>query len=322
MKDCLKLWKRDRVILLLLLVAIVGAAFISITHELKFMGQKLFDLKYFEEQRIRIESYLETHPEARNDVNTFWDIQDLLDYILITTDSMIVMFAFFALAIKMGVQEKASRVVLNRMLPIKSRNQLTYQYICGILLAGIPLVIPNFILKMHFMYVETNTVFEFSGVSLISTYMIKAMIAFVFYYSIFILCRRLSNNIPGTILMFVVAFGFMDLCLSRTTWNQPIIIETSGFEFWMTAVVAIVLIIFLTYLADSRKDDARNGCFAYRWLHYLIMGMVFCEVLAITIGGYDVIPQVPRVLFWLIDIICAAAVTAGLHYVTRPKTYE
>lgn len=202
--------------------------------------------------------------------------------------SMTVIAAFIAQAVRLLVQETQNRTEVLCIFPVKSRNLLTCHYLSGLLMVGIPLLM-------------------------------QAAIIFMLHYSLLIVCKKVTNHVPGTICSFVVVEFAMEIlagyCLGMY-WNKLAEDSILNWVFW---AVATVILILLSYIADRKKDYARNGFYAFPIAHWVIMGTVFGEIYFIFYGVYG---DIPIAVSFLVAIAVSILITTGVHFVTKPKKYK
>ena len=221
-----------------------------------------------------------------------------------------------AQAIKLLVQENQNRAEVLRIFPVKSRNLLTCHYLSGLPVIGIPLLLQTVIIRLDILYVEKNTSFVFTNKEQLWIYAGKAVIIFMLHYSLLIVCIKVANHVPGTVFTFaVMEFAMTALagyCLDMY-WNNLAEDSISNWVFWIIATVALIL---LSYIADQKRDYARNGFYAFSIVHWAVMGTVFGEIYFIFYGACGDIPKAVSVL---VALAASVLITSGLYFVSKPE---
>lgn len=227
-----------------------------------------------------------------------------------------VMAALIAQAVKLLVQETQNRTEVLRTFPVKSSNIVTCHYLSGLLTAGIPLLVQTAIIRLDILYVEKNTDFFFMMKEQLWIYVVKAMIIFMLHYSLLIVCRKATNHVPGTIFTFIVVeFAMQPLagyCLGMY-WNN---LADDSIKNWVFWAFVTVLLILLSYIADQKQDCARNGVYAFPAAHWAMMGAVFGEIYFIFHSTFE---DIPKVVSFFVASAASLLMTAGVHFVAKPK---
>ncbi len=161
------------------------------------------------------------------------------------------------------------------------------------------------LIRLDILYLEKNTDFIFYNKEDLWSYAGFTILIFMTYYSLLLVCKKVTNHVPGTIFTVIVtAIGF-DMAV---IWEYQIILFEGYWEY-VANVLLIVLLIILSQIADQKKDYARNGFYAFPIAHWVVMGIVFAEIYFLFRG----ICSIP------IAIAGSALITAGVHFVARPK---
>lgn len=319
MSDLKKLFKRDRFYWGIMTVIMTVVVTYMLVH-VYGAGHKLFYL----EDYLRWSRYLHEVWDARPELSDPAGLFDEIQYMFLERMvSVTVVVALIAQAVRLLTQETQNRAEVLRIFPVKSRNRVTCHYLSGLLTVGIPLLVQIVIIRLDVLYVEKNTEFIFSNKEQLWIYTVKAMIIFMLHYALLILCRKVTNHVPGTIFTFVVLeLGVLELggyCLDMY-WGNLADNRISNWVFW--AIVTVVLIL-LSYIADQKQDYARDGVYAFAIVHWLMMSIVFGEIFSIFPGGFEDLPPfnaIPKVVSYLVAIMVALLITVGVHFVTKPKT--
>ena len=326
MSDLKKLFKRDRFYWVIITgVMTLFVIYMMANVNADGMYHTLFNLQENLDRSQFLHEFWETHP---NQLRLHWSISDgvLIDQIPYTyVEHMMtwtVIVALTAQAIWFLVQETKNRAEVQRTFPVKSHNILTCYYLSGLLTVGIPLLVQTAILRLDILYVEKNTDFIFEGKEQLWFYAGKGMINFMLIYSLLILCRKVTTDVPGTIFTFIVVdlamLVLVGYCLGLY-WSNLADDRIQNWVFW--AIVAAVW-IFLSYIADRKQDYARNGVYAFTVVHWVIMGVVFANIYYLFYGSFKELPQfenISKAVSFLVSVAASLLMTAGVHFVTKPK---
>lgn len=319
MSDLKKLFRRDRfywvitaVIMTLLVIYMLANVNVDGLH------YKLFHLEDNLEESLQLPQYLQEfwdiHPELRNPGGV--GLAQIPYLFLESMVSVTVIAALIAQAVRLMVQETQNRAEVLRTFPVKSSNTVTCHYLSGLLTVSIPLLLQIVIIRLDILYVEKNTDFIYFNKEQLWAYAWKAMIIFMLHYSLLILCRKVTNHVPGTVFTFAVAELVMQqlagYCLGMY-WNNLAEDSISNWVFWV--IVTVVFILF-SYIADQKKDCARNGVYAFPIVHWVMLAAVFIEIYLMFYGVFD---NTPKVVSVLVTVAASMLMTAGVHFVTKPK---
>lgn len=317
MSDIKKLFKRDRFYWKIMMVIMAIVVIYMMTNVSGLYRHKFFHLEDYLESVQWSRTFQDNNPELLRD---FWDehlqlhyqegiyldsiSNEFLNHMTLVT----VIVVLIAQAVKLFVQETKNRAEVLRTFPVKSRNLLIYHYLSGLLTIGILLLIQIALIRLDILYLEKNTDFIFYNKEDLWSYAGFTILIFMQYYSLLLVCKTVTNHVPGTIFTFIVtaiAFGMM---LIGEYWIFPF---WAFEEFWIdfTIYFAFILLTGLSYIANQTKDYARNGFYAFPIVHWMVMGIVFAEIYFLFCG----ICSIP------ISIAASALITAGVHFVARPK---
>lgn len=310
MSDIKKLFKRDRFYWGIMTVIMAIVVIYMLTNVSGLYHHKFFDLEDYSEHTEWVRRFWDNNPEHLRDR---WDEHPQLHYqdgIYLDSISseflnhmtlVTVIVVLIAQAVKLLVQETKNRAEVLRTFPVKSRNLLTYHYLSGLFTIGILLLIQIALIRLDILYLEKNTDFIFYNKEDLWSYAGFTILIFMMYYSLLLVCKTVTNHVPGTIFTFIVtAIGFGMMVI----WGYWIIL------FWGSWIYfAIVLLIVLSYIANREKDYARNGFYAFPIAHWMVMGIVFAEICFLFCG----VCSIP------IAIAASALITAGVHFIARPK---
>lgn len=312
MSDLKKLFKRDRFYWVIMTVIMTLLVIYMLTNVDGYY-HKLFHLEDYLDRSQYLHGLWDTYPELRNPDGVCLD--EIPYLFLERMVLMTVVVALIAQAVRFFIQETQNRTEVMNTFPVKSRNLLTYHYLSGLLMAGIPLLIQTVIIRLDILNVEKNTDFIFSNKEQLWIYVGKAMIIFMLNYSLLIFCRKVTNHVPGTIVTFVVVQFAMQVLAGFLLgiWNN---LAENNIRHWAFWTIEMVVLILLSYIADRKKDYARNGFYAFSIVHWMMMGAVLGEIYFIFNGAYK---DVPTAVSIFVAIAASILITTGVHFVTKPK---
>ncbi|MDE6713197.1 MAG: hypothetical protein K2K20_05620 [Lachnospiraceae bacterium] len=310
MSDIKKLFKRDRFYWGIMTVIMAIVVIYMLTNVSGLYHHKFFHLEDYLERAEWLRDFWDfdlenlraswnEHPQLHYQDGIYLDSisNEFLNHMMLVT----VIVVLIAQAVKLLVQETKNRTEVLRIFPVKSRNLLIYHYLNGLFTIGILLLIQIALIRLDILYLEKNTDFIFYNKEDLWSYAGFTILIFMLYYSLLLVCKTVTNHVPGTIFTFIVtAIGFGMLVI----WGYWIIL------FWGSWIYfSIVLLIVLSYIANQEKDYARNGFYAFPIAHWMVMGIVFAEICFLFCG----ICSIP------IAIAASALITAGVHFIARPK---
>ncbi|MDE7251611.1 MAG: hypothetical protein K2O32_01510 [Acetatifactor sp.] len=314
MSDLKKLFKRDRFYWGIMTVVMTLVVVYMLTNTAA-LYHKLFHLEDYLERSKYLHELWDIRPELRNIDGVF---SDALPYLLLEhMVTVTVIVALIAQAVRLLLQETQNRTEVLRIFPVKSCNLLTCHYLSGLLTVAIPLLIQAATIRLDILYVETNTEFIFLNKEQLWAYAVKAVIIFMLHYSLLIVCRKVTNHVPGTIFTFIVVELAMQVLAGYGLdmyWDNYLAVN--NIPEWVFVAAAAVVLIVLSYIADHKKDCAGNGFYAFPIAHWVMMGIVFGEIYYIFYGVYG---DIPKVLSFLVAIVSSVLITAGVHFITKPK---
>lgn len=305
MSDLKRLFKRDRFYWGIMLVVMTLAVIYMLT---KVYGS--YNILFNKEDYLEHSQYLR---ELWNDYPNLFELPGIyseeIPYVALEhLVSMTVLAALLAQAVRLLVQETKNRTEVLRIFPVKSYNLLTCHYLSGLLMAGIPLLMEAVIIRMNILYIEKNTDFIFSNKEQLWIYVGKAMIIFMLHYSLLVFCKKVTNHVPGTIFTYIVANIAMEI-LAAYCLDIYYNMAEDSIRSWTFWVIETVVLIILSYIADRKKDCARNGFYAFPIVHWVMIGAVFGEIYFMVGGALDDI--------WAVAV--SILITAGVHFIAKPK---
>lgn len=313
MDDFKKIFKRDRFYWGVMMV-IMALVVIYMLTNVDDVYHRLFYLKGYFERAQRLQVIQDNYPELFDPAVAYLD--EIPYPFLERMVSVTVIVALIAQAVRLLVLETQNRTEVLRIFPVKSRNILTCHYLSGLLMVGIPLLAQIAVIRLDILYIEKNTDFIFTNKEQLWIYAGKAVIIFMLYYSLLIVCRKVTNHVPGTIFTFVAAKIAMEVLAGYCLGIYENLAEDNIFS-WVFWTIETVVLILLSYIADQKKDDARNGFYAFPIVHWLMMGIVFGEIYFIFHGTYG---EILKAVSILVAVAAAVLITTGVHFITKPKT--
>lgn len=312
MSDMKKLCKRDYLYWLILALIMLGMlAYMNVNVLGNFLNVTM------ESVRNSIE-FWSTHPggeKLAGELNRVWIPFDIVQIML----TGILGVSFAGQAVRMLFQDTKNRSEVMNLFPVKSRNRLTYYYVSGLFTIAAPVLVQMALIRLNMLSAEKREgiIFDgFEGTNFFWSYAVKTVIIFMLHASLLILCRELTNHMVGTVFTFIIVELAMrvsaDYCLGWY-WDNLLVDDVWCWLFWM---IMTVVFMILAYLADGKKDYARNGFYAFPVVHWIMMGVVFAEVCYIF---YDTYENIPRLLSYGWAIVVSLLITAGVHFLTKPK---
>lgn len=319
MSDMKKLFKRDW--LYWVIVTAVMTLFIIYTMaNINADGSyhSLFNLEDTLQQSQYLYELQAAHPELQHHGIFTYIPYEFMDEMMKST----LIMAMIAQAVRLLVQETRNRAEVLRTFPVKSRNMVTYHYLSGLLTVGIPLLIQMAILRLDMLYIEKNTSLLFENKERLWLYAGIYMITFMMFSSLLILCRKVTTDVPGTIFtFFVVLLAWLVLAVYFTERQWYALLLNSIPTLLFYAILSAVWIL-LSYLADQRQDYARNGIYSFTAVHWVMMATIFAIIYSIFYTTFRQSPrlaEISRGVAILVSAAISALMTAGAHFIARPK---
>ncbi len=307
MSDIKNLFKRDGFYWGIMMAIIALVVIYMLSNVSGAYPHTFFHLEDYAEREQWLRIFYDHNPELLRDL---WDknpqLRDLgsvcydeisnefLKHMTLVT----VIVVLIAQAVKLLTQETKNRTEVLRTFPIKSRNLLFYHYLSGLLTIGILLLIQIALIRLDILYVEKNTDFIFTDKEKLWNYVGSTIFIFIAHYSLLLVCKKVTNNVTGTIFTFVLAELAGWYCFIKLFWIPTVLI----------ASIPVVLIL-LSFIAEQKKDYARNGFYAFPIAHWVMMAIVFGEIY-LLFHGVCLLP---------VSIAGSALITAGVHFVAKPK---
>lgn len=312
MSDIRKLFRRDRLYWLIMAVLLMGTMIYTVgTEWLPYMHAGITLLQNRTEQLNEIlqgDLQVVCHPGTF----LFFMLQNVLAVALVGQ------------IVKTALQETKNRREVQGVFPIKKRNIFVYDYVSGLLLIVIPALIQLIPMKWIYVYVEEVTGVNGMNYAIAEEYILRIIVFFLLEYALWMLCVKITNHIPGAMVVYaLIHFAIRiitDADLYEWLWADPEFAYENPYmrskACAVCALVALILII-LTYLADQRKDFARNGVCAYWPIHWMVLALVFGELCYVL---HDAVYwRTPNMIVYCFAVILALAITVGLHHFTKPK---
>ncbi|MBD5514242.1 MAG: hypothetical protein HDR06_06180 [Lachnospiraceae bacterium] len=313
MSDLKKLFRRDRFYWGIVMVVMILAVIYMLTN-VYGLYHKLFHLEEYLELSQYLQGFWDTHPELIVPAGVYSD--EIPQWFLGQMVSVTVIVTLIAQATKLLVQENQNRAEVLHTFPVKSRNLMIYHYLSGLSMTGLLMLMQIAILRLDILYVERNTNFIFTNKEQLWIYAGKAVIIFMLHYSLLIVCIKVANHVPGTIVTFAVAEFAMDVLVEYRLglyWSNLAEDSLPNWVFWIFVMVVLIL---LSYIADQKKDYARNGFYAFSIAHWVVMGTVFGEIYFIF---YIACGDMPKAVSVLVALAASVLITTGVHFVSKPE---
>lgn len=304
MKECGKLFKRDRIYLLCMAAAVV----------LVFL--------YVMAGCYRSVGFVVMQGEG-SDIPQYRESADMLLRLWGDTDPGNLYHngmraAFFIVAAaqiaRWHIMEGKHGREFKNLLPVKGKSFVTYDLICGILFVWLPVII-SWPLMDDWMkgldHTADFSVWVFDRVC-------SLFIVNTFIYVLLVFSKRIANHIPGAVFSaFIIGGGLY--CIQAYTGKTVFFGEAlqPGSPGAIVLVVMTVICIILSYLCDKKRDISVNGVFAFKTAHYLILGIMLAELAAVFAGIFSS-TAVGRAAGAVVGILLSGAVALGVHYVAKP----
>ncbi|MBR1930707.1 MAG: hypothetical protein IJ833_04410 [Lachnospiraceae bacterium] len=314
MSDFGKLFKRDRLYWLIMTVILLGVtAHIVVNGWGKFLKDTMEHAQY-------IQAMWEEHPEYRDMIGDLTEgVKVSLDFQFYGFEILwgMVKAVFLVQVLKVLTQETRNRTEVQSIFPVKARSILTYHYISGLLLITIPTLLQSCLGWLRMLYVEKHSDIIFEEMEMSWCYTAQIILLFMLHYALLICCRKLTNHVPATVFTFAVLelamvvgmeYLFRDIDIDH--------IRNVSIRNGVSLVILTAVLILLSYITEQKKDVARNGFYVFPAVHWFMMGIVFIELCWMVHGVYENIHKVVGMMFTL---VLSLAITAGIHFVVRPK---
>lgn len=332
-RDYKKLFSRDKIFLLCL----TGAVALVLLYGLEGCRQMAELIEMQEQSMTSTEPILSSYWEKVDMVLKLWGSVELdtCHFRMLEVLFWIVAAAQIA---KWHILEGKHGKEFQKLIPLKSKSHITYDYILGIIYVWCPIVVSWLAVNC---FVDGISDLEFCW-RWMTEGIIGVLVENTFLYVLLVFSRRITNNMPGALLSsFVIWFGLY-LIEFVTEGNICFFNGGLGMDEKGAAVLAVltVLGIISTYLCDKKRDIARNGAFSFGVAHYLILGALFVElavlfgvffqdteageVLSVAYGLFDYLTPdlnlgADEVFGMVAGSLLSGAVTFGIHYIARPK---
>lgn len=199
-----------------------------------------------------------------------------------------------------------------KLLPVKSSSHLTYDFICGIIFVWLPFIFSWLLLDGWLKALD-----DYADLSLwVYARMNVLLIVYTFIYVLLVFSKRITNNIPGTLLSaFVIGLGFLWIEESNEFFSIGEWIPESPGTLMIILLTAVGVI--MAYWCDKKKDIAGNGTFVFQIAHYVIIGLLFLELADIFL--FVMVDMDGGFIGNVAGVLLSGAVAFGVHYIAKPK---
>lgn len=303
MKECGKLFKRDRIYLLCTAVVVI----------LAFLYVMAGCCRSIEVAMMRWEEF---------DISQYSGSVDLLLRLWGDTDTgniysngMSAVF-FIVAAVQTArwhIMEGKHGKEFQKLLPVKGKNCITYDFICGILLVWIPVIISWSFMDGWMKGFNNSDYAEWMFGKIYSMFMVNT-----FLYVLLVFSKRITNHIPGAVFSaFIIWFGLY--CIQAYTGKIVFFGEglPPGSPGAIVLMAMTVICIILPYLCDKKSDISGSGVFSFKTAHYLILGIMLAELVTVFIGIFSG-TAIGKTAGAAVGILLSGAVAFGVHYVAKP----
>lgn len=312
MQGCKKLFQRDKIFLLCLSGIVFLALLFGLLQCHNIIRQDMELIQTF--RKLYGEEILGELGYSASQM-VYWMTEHAITSVMKAVFAVVVIVQF----IKWNVLEGKRGKEFQNLLPVKSSACVTYDYVCGILFLWVPAVIMGIIVsilanqyKME-EFLNKNMNFNIGN---IWSEVGREMIVVSCIYSFLVFAKKITRYIPGILLILpICCYAVWVLAAGNSVlWDWGF--HNAGKTWEYIAFLALIpVFVLLSYFCDRKRDIAGNGLFYFKSVHFLFMLITFVElfgifdtsmVILIPFGGTANI----------VSLILAAAVTAGIHYLT------
>ena len=304
MKECGKLFKRDRIYLLCTAVVVVFA----------FLYVMAGCCRSVEFAVMQGEGYdISQYRESADMLLRLWGDTDPGN---IYSNGMRAVFFIVAAAqiARWYIMERKHGREFQKLLPVKGRSFVTYDLICGILFVWLPVIISRPLMNDWMKGLDYNADYSVW----VSDRICSLFIVNTFVYVLLVFSKRIANHIPGAVFFaFIIWFGLY--CIQAYTGKTVFFGEDlpPGSPGAIVLLTMTVICIILSYLCDKRRDISGSGLFSFKTAHYLILGIMLAELATVFIGIFSS-TAMGKAAGAVIGVLLSGAVAFGVHYVAKP----
>lgn len=303
MKECGKLFKRDRIYLLCTAVVVI----------LAFLYVMVGCCRSIEFAVMQGEGYdISQYRESADMLLRLWGDTDPGN--LYKNGMKAVFFIVAAAQItRWHIMEGKHGKEFQQLLPVKGKNCVTYDFICGILLVWIPVIVSWPLMDGWIKVFDNSDYAVWMLGKAYSLFMVNT-----FLYVLLVFAKRITNHIPGAVFSaFIIWFG---LCCIQA-YTRKIVFFGEGLPPGSPGAIVLmamtVICIILSYLCDKRRDISGSGLFSFKTAHYLILGIMLAELATVFIGIFSS-TAMGKAAGAVIGVLLSGAVAFGVHYVAKP----
>lgn len=304
MKECGKLFKRDRIYLLCTAVVVI----------LAFLYVMAGCCRSIEFAVMQGEGYdISQYRESADMLLRLWGDTDPGN--LYKNGMRAVFFIVAAAQIaRWHIMEGKHGKEFQKLLPVKGRSFVTYDLICGILFVWLPVIISRPLMDDWMKGLDYNA----DCPVWVSDRVCSLFIVNTFVYVLLVFSKRITNYIPGAVFSaFIIWFGLY--CIQAYTGKIVFFGEglPPGSPGAIVLMAMTVICIILPYLCDKKSDISGSGVFSFKTAHYLILGIMLAELVTVFIGIFSG-TAIGKTAGAAVGILLSGAVAFGVHYVAKP----
>jgi hypothetical protein len=309
MSEYKNLLKRDRIFLLCL----IGVVMLILFFGLKDCYQSY--CAWFSWGQEELELILGHSIEQTSENDAAWEIFGMIYSDMIGSIFGIVLLAVI---IKWAVLEGKKGEVFQKLLPIKARTYLTYDYLCGMVFIWIPILFSAMVIRIF------DRQFPISGVTdmadgTFGKEVLKLLLIYSTLYCLVVFAKKITGNIPAALLsaflIFIAVLISVDLKICNLDvwdWYDPT--QSDGY---LCMIPIALILIMLSYWCDRKRDLARNGWFSFRPVHIIMVLLAFYDMAGIF---YNCEIAFNAALNIVLSILLAGVISVGFYYLTSSKS--
>lgn len=316
MSDLKKLFQRDKMYLICLAAAVGLIILYGILNCYDMMG-RILEIQNAATIGGDSEQYAELYMLMRNE----WILEVVNGDRYLQLMGLIFGLIMIAQIVKWHVLEGKNGKEFQSLLPIKSSSQITYDFICGILLLWLPAILCGLVMMLFINRMASVSEYYYN----IQVQMVTVIAVFSLLYSMLVFAKKVTNNIPGAIfvsiiilftvwVLYVASVSIMSEEQYKYMWDHYTVVATLE---EIAIVLFTVIFIFLAYWCDKKRDIAGNGVFSFKVVHFLVIAAVFVDMMLTFYGCDWGKGQVFRIL---LSVLLASGISIGLNFLVKSRS--
>lgn len=305
----------------------------------EYIEKEIITERYYEDATIEIDNERYIKVWNWND----WAMIDAYEY----RGFLIVLFVIQSLRFYLYDSKRGREFV--DTLPVKKRSRILYEWITGILLYTIPMIVSaipiGFYTYKAKKLVRENHGYIIKNPDLNSHFMFAILTSFVsilLIYSLFILMRYLTNSLaanyvvgalffstPYAVMCILESFKIYSSNYEKFSGLEAVLNGLSNFvdEFpWaysqvnvgrliMELLLAILFIVIAIVFTEKCKKEV-NGMFAHKAVKVVFLMVIYIWTFIFV---FNCAENVPLAIMTVISIIGSGVITAGVGYLIRAR---